>query len=325
MRSGEPLRIWAVSDGRAGMANQVLGLAEAVARRVPATVTVKRIGIAAPFDRLPRAFWGDPMRRLAPDADALGPPLPDLWIACGRRTVPLSMAMRGRGPFVVQTQDPRAPADRFDLVVPPSHDGLDGPNVFPIIGSPNRLTEARLAGDAALLRPQLGPLMPPFVAVLLGGDSKSHRMDDAAIGRIGGILTTAAAAGYSLLVTPSRRTPTAALAHLRAALPPDRTMIWDGEALGALENPYFGMLGLADRVFVTAESANMLTDAAFTGRPVHLLPLTGGAPKWARLHHDLAGRGVIKPDAGYTERWDYAPLRETDRAAAEILRRLRQD
>jgi hypothetical protein len=33
----EPLSVWAVSDGRAGIENQALGLAEAIARRAPAT------------------------------------------------------------------------------------------------------------------------------------------------------------------------------------------------------------------------------------------------------------------------------------------------
>jgi transcription elongation factor GreA len=39
-----PLRIWAVSDGRAGIEAQALGLAEAVARLRPAHIAVKRIG-----------------------------------------------------------------------------------------------------------------------------------------------------------------------------------------------------------------------------------------------------------------------------------------
>ena len=39
-----PLKIWAVSDGRAGIENQVVGLAEAVARQHTATIEIKRVG-----------------------------------------------------------------------------------------------------------------------------------------------------------------------------------------------------------------------------------------------------------------------------------------
>ena len=46
-----PLSIWAVSDGRAGIENQVLGLAEAVARLTPTEVTVKRLAFKPLFDR----------------------------------------------------------------------------------------------------------------------------------------------------------------------------------------------------------------------------------------------------------------------------------
>jgi mitochondrial fission protein ELM1 len=46
------------------------------------------------------------------------------------------LAWSGGKTFVVQTQDPRAPLDRFDLVIPPQHDGLTGPNVFPILAPP---------------------------------------------------------------------------------------------------------------------------------------------------------------------------------------------
>ena len=83
------------------------------------------------------------------------------------------------------------------------------------------------------------------------------------------------------------------------------------------------MLGLAERIYVTGESANMLTDAAFTGKPVHMLPLEGGAPKWKRFHASLIDRGVLNPEAGPEDLWTYEPLRETDRAAAEILERMR--
>src|SRR6185369_5196611 len=150
------LNIWAVSDGRTGIEAQALGLAEAVARLRPAQVTVKRIAWRAPFGRLP---WGliPPRLALAP-ASGIAPPWPDIWIAAGRATLPLSTRVRrwsqGRT-FVVQTQDPRTDLKPFDLVIPPTHDELSGPNVFPIVGAPNRMSPERLAAELARFRTRI--------------------------------------------------------------------------------------------------------------------------------------------------------------------------
>ena len=51
-----PLSIWAVTDGRIGIENQALGLAEAVARRVPAHITVKRVTWPRWMRRTPSRF-----------------------------------------------------------------------------------------------------------------------------------------------------------------------------------------------------------------------------------------------------------------------------
>ena len=41
-----------------------------------------------------------------------------------------------------------------------------------------------------------------------------------------------------------------------------------------------------------------------------------------RFHAELAGLGIARPFEGRLEEWSYPPLRETDRLAAEVLRRL---
>lgn len=318
-----PLTIWAVSDGRAGMANQALGLAEAVARRAPAEIAVRKVRWRAGFDRLPSALKAPWM--LAPDSDRLGPPWPDLWIAAGRATLPLSrLAQRRSGgrTFVVQCQDPRWRTGRFDLVVAPRHDGIAGPNVLSITGSPNRITPERLAEAAGAFEARLAPLPPPRVAVLVGGRSHTHDLPEAAAAALADQLAGAiAAVGGSLLLTFSRRTPEAARAAMTARLTGGPGWIWDGT--GA--NPYFAFLHAADAVVVTTDSANMAAEAASTGKPVWIAPLPERrqAGKFARLHADLAERGATRPFAGrLDESWTYPPLAETDRAAAEILERL---
>jgi mitochondrial fission protein ELM1 len=316
--------IWAVSDGRAGLENQVLGLAEAVQRKIPASIVTKRIAVDKKAERLPRALWGNPFERLTAESDKLQAPWPDLFIGCGRRTVPFARALKQHC-FTVQTQDPRAKPAEFGMVVPPAHDKLSGTNVLSIQGSPNRLTKERLNLEAQLLSMSLPrdiQFKNPYAAVMIGGPSRDYRWNKEAEERILSSIAAVIQRGHFVLATVSRRTPPEFAARLRSTFKPPKMWVWDGEPVGPVDNPYFGMLGMADRVLVTEESANMITEAAFTGMPVHLLSLPGGDTKWHRFHESLEKRGVIRPGADYSEEWSYPPLRETDRVAEEIVKKL---
>jgi mitochondrial fission protein ELM1 len=321
MATQRPMIIWAVSDGRAGIETQVLGLAEAVARQTPALVIAKHArwrglaGALPPQLNPARLSWLE-------DGAGVGAPWPDLWIAAGRASLPLSIRVKawsGGNTFVVQLQDPRLPPRRFDLVIPPAHDGLTGPNVFPIVGSPGRVTPERLSLELAAFADALAPLPHPRVAVFVGGKSRSHDLSPARARTIANqVAATVAAAGGSVLFTASRRTPDAArqvLAETFAGLP---GQVWSG----AGANPYFAFLAAADYILVTEDSTNLATEAAATGKPVYVLTMDGGAAKFRRFHDDLAARGVTRPFAGVFEPWSYPPLDETSRAAAEILERM---
>ncbi|MDY6924189.1 MAG: mitochondrial fission ELM1 family protein [Pseudomonadota bacterium] len=321
-----PLSVWVVSDGRTGIENQALGLAEAVQRLFPSVITVKRVRWRKGFDKLPSALKAPWM--LDPSSDPTTPgsgeAWPDLWIAAGRATLPLSAAARRRSggrTFVVQTQDPRWKRDAYDLVVAPEHDGVTGPNVLSITGSPHRVTAARLAEGAAAFEGRLAPLPRPRVAVLVGGRSAAFDLTPGKAAELADRIADAvSAAGGSLMLTFSRRTPEAAKEAMISRLSGLPGTIWDG----AGPNPYFAFLHFADHVLVTEDSANMAAEAASTGKPVHVLPMVprkaGG--KFGRLHADLRERGAARPFDGTLEGWSYDPLNETERAARVVLERM---
>lgn len=321
--SGQPLTVWAVSDGRAGIESQVLGLAEAVARLTPAMIETKRLKFKGLYGRLPTPLQLAPRAMLTEDSAKLEPPWPDLWIGAGRVAVTFALCIRAWSQgktFVVQAQDPRWPARMFDLIVPPRHDRVTGPWVFPITGSPHRVTPQRLEAEFKPFADRLERLPSPRVAVLVGGRSRVHDLPPTrAIAMADEIAAAVTRAGGSVLVTFSRRTPDAArelMAHRLEQLP---GMVWDGEG----PNPYFAFLAAADHVLVTEDSANMATEAASTGKPVHVLKMDGrGSAKFDRLHAELRALGATRPFEGRLDSWTYDPLNETERAAAEILRRM---
>jgi mitochondrial fission protein ELM1 len=124
--------------------------------------------------------------------------------------------------------------------------------------------------------------------------------------------------GAGLMVTPSRRTGTANEAILRARLAGLPAVVWDGSG----ENPYLGYLGLADHIVVTCDSVSMVSEAASTGKPVHVVELEGGSPKFRSFHAALRAEGVVRPFTGDLPSWSYRPLDDTQLVADEIRRRL---
>lgn len=317
-----PRSCWIVSDGKAGMEIQCLGLAEALGLEPE----VKRIVTRRPWRWLPPMLWRDPLRAIDRAAgDALDPPWPDLLIATGRQAVAPALAIRrasrrgARASFVVQIQNPTVDPARFDLVVAPAHDRLSGPNVLVTLGAMNRVTPARLAAAAEAWAPRVAGLPRPYLGALVGGANKVYRLPEARARELGEQLAAAARAeGGSLLVTPSRRTPPEALAALRAGIGDTPALIWDGSG----ENPYFGFLGLADALVVTVDSVNMVSEAASTGRPVHLAELPGGSAKFRRFHRAMLEGGYVRRFAGRVERWDYERLDETARVARAVRERV---
>lgn len=320
-----PLKVWAVSDGRAGIEAQVVGLSEAIARLVPCDVEIKRVGWKGRTGRLP--WWLNllPRRWLTPESGiptGKGADWPDIWVAAGRATLPLSIRAKrwsGGRTYVVQIQDPRVPAPMFDLVIPPKHDRLDGDNVLPISGSPHRVTPQRLEVEYEAFKDLIDPLPRPRVAVLVGGKSKAFDLSSERAAQIAhAIQIPLEQEGGSLLMTFSRRTPDAARALMTARLRHLPGVTWDGQ--GA--NPYFAFLAGADYILVTEDSTNMATEAASTGKPVFVLKMDGSSLKFRMFHEELERMGAARPYGGAFHGWTYQPVDETDRAAREVLARI---
>ena len=308
---------WVVSDGRPGMENQCVGLAEAVA--LP--FVVKRIRPRAPWRWLPPRVWPAPLAALG-GPDRLAPPWPRLMIATGRCTVAPAAAVRSRAAgatFAVQIQNPGIAVSRFDLVVAPRHDRLTAPNVVATRGALHRVTPRRLREAAQAFAPTVARMPRPLVAVLIGGRNRVYRFGAAEARWLAGGLTALARGGAGLAVTLSRRTGGAVERVLRDALAGLPSVIWSG----AGANPYYGYLGLADAVVVTCDSVSMISEAAATGKPVWVAYLPGGSAKFRAFHDNLKRDGVTRGFTGRRlESWTYRPLADTALVAAEVRRRL---
>ncbi len=315
---------WVVTDGKAGMESQCLGLAEALGL----APVVKRVVLRTPWRQLTPHLRLAQRYAFASSGDRLEPPWPVLLIATGRMSVAASLFVRaqsrtggGKGTLTVQLQNPVISPSHFDLVVTPRHDGLKGENVLATRGALHRVNETVLKESAEKFLPQIADLPRPYIVVLLGGSNTVYRLTAEDMAPLARRLVAAAhAASGSLLITPSRRTGADVLAALKAELNGVAHYLWDEEG----DNPYFGLLGLADFLIVTCDSVNMVSEASATGKPVYVAYLPGGSKKFRRFHAALQSDGVTRPFEGTLAPYSYAPLDDIAMAAARVRALLEQ-
>lgn len=323
----EPARsCWGVTDGSAGTMAQVKALAEALGLKP----VMKRVKIKPYYAWLPNAFYnGKAWRRLknAPGhfSDDLSPPWPEIVISCGRRGALAALALKARGASarLVHIHDPQMKPKHFDLIVAMAHDKAAGDNVIKTHFAMHNITKELLADAAKKFAKRFSLYPKPYVALLFGGSTnkytlKEKRMHDV-ITELQRLVNNISG---SLLMTTSRRTGGDNLRLLLDAFPrarESRTYIYDG--IG--ENPYLGMLALADHIVVTDDSVNMMSEAVATGKPVYILKLPGHEnTKPARFAEKLIKEGIARPLESKLESWSYTAENETAKVAAEIRRRL---
>ncbi len=297
---------WVVTEGLAGLQNQAIGLAQALG----VSYVLKEV-------RKPKGLW----QLFSKGKHDFTPPWPDLLISCGRQSVDASLFIRrasGNKTFTAHIQHPLVDPKLFDLVIAPAHDKLQGDNVFVTQGAIHHVSAEKLVGAAGHFRPLLASLPRPLISVLVGGKNKHQDFSDTAAHDFAGKLTLAAQnSGGSLAVSFSRRTGERNEAIIRQDLQGVPSFIWDGQG----ENPYLGLLSLADVIIVTSDSISMVSEACSTGKPVYIyeLPKAGGRHK--QFCENLIQSGHARLFSGAIEIWKNTPLDETRRAADFVYER----
>src|SRR5690606_25413087 len=145
------------------------------------------------------------------------------------------------------------------------HDKIAGTNVIKTRFALHSVTKSALAEARARFIPRFLNYPKPHVAVLLGGSTNKYVLGQPGMANvISRLQLLLAQTEGSLLITPSRRTGEGNIAMLKGAFAGEpRVYIYDFTE----ENPYMGLLALADHIVVTDDSVNMMSEAAATGKP----------------------------------------------------------
>jgi len=300
-------RTWIITEPNlTGTQNQCLGVAKAL----NVTAQIKEINLRQPWKTFSPYLPFEHKNTFIPP---LAPTWPDLVIAGGRKAIAACRYIKKHSPktFITFLQNPKSNHKIFDLIAAPVHDQLTGPNIIQTIGAPNIITPEILSLEDTT---QFNKLPKPHIALLLGGNSKTHKLTDTVMDKL---IRQLQSIDASYLITPSRRTPPRQLEKLKSANL--NAYIWNGHK----ENPYKKILAAANTILVTGDSTSMLSDAGATGKPTYIVTLEGQSPKFDILYETFKQKNIAKPFEGQIESWNYTPLTDAKTVADEIRKRMK--
>jgi mitochondrial fission protein ELM1 len=257
--------IWAILDDRAGNVGQVLGLANALAM----DFETKKLAYNK-LALLPNFIRGTSLIGVS-NQEVIKEPFPDLVITAGRRSAPIARYIKEQSPQtkLVQIMSADYGYRDFELIILPTHDKKSSSkNIVTTIGSLHKITRATLASEASIWSEKLAKLKPPYISLLIGGNSKSGVFNQEYARELGKLANNMAIKlGASLLITTSRRTDVKARDLLLAQISaPYHCYSYQDKG----DNPYLGYLALADYLIVTGDSISMISECCYTGRPVFI-------------------------------------------------------
>lgn len=279
------LEAWVLTCEKQGDNRQV----EAVAAVWPYALIRKRLVWKAEYAQQPPRFRPSFTHVDHPASDPVGPPWPAVVFACGRRTTMVALRIKQLSSGVCKTVSvgrPRGKLIDFDLIVSfPPYRTPDLPNVLNLALPPIGLDPAVVESEAHRWQARVNGMPRPYTLLLLGGPAGPLRLDEDVGARL--VLAARGLADHrgTLFVVASRRTPIAVTAALAHTLPAwARLYPWAG---AGGDNPYPGLLALADDVLITSDSASMLVEAGSAGAPPLILPLPCSAGRPDHLFRRL--------------------------------------
>ncbi len=213
-------------------------------------------------------------------SDPLEPPWPDLVITIGRRPSMAALWIReqsGGRTKIVLIGKPSCALERFDLIVSSSEASLPPLEIVMPVALPlMQVDENAVAAAGAAWRARLDDLPRPLIGVMIGGPTSPFVFNASVIDGLNGIVNEITEGmGGTAYITTSRRTTPALVAALKAKLPPQaRLFEW---APDAADNPYLGLLALADGFVVTGDSVSMMVEIVRLKKPLAIFSLPSGS------------------------------------------------
>ena len=309
-------KIWVLTDGSQGMVSQVVGLAQHFSEKIQSIETK----ILFPWSKLkpgiiPIFSWIF-LNNLNFSSS------PDIVISCGRKSVYLSLYLKKKykNIITIHIQNPKINFKKFDFIIAPQHDKIKGENIISSMGALHKFTNEKIQEESNL---KFNIPKSNLISILIGGTNRhydfSKKEIEKLISKIQNIKKIYPL--YNILLLSSRRTPHKIKRLLRNSLN-NIAYIWkDNE-----ENPYIFALKYSKFFIVTADSTSMISECAFTGKPIFIFHLNykRKSKRIEKFHEDFEKLNITKKLTNKIDliAWNYNSLNESKRIASIVKERI---
>ena len=303
MSPSEPQpRIWLLLGNKKGDNGQVETIAEALQSQLGWCCARKNIQVREPF-LFGKPKVGPTLYHIERDrSDPLQAPWPDLIITVGRSPANVALWIKEQSAGhskLVLVGKPSGYMERFDLIVTSAETlPTPYPNVLRINMPLMRINQSAIDQGRRDWLERFAALPRPLVGIMVGGPTNPFIYNQSVTRQLVDEARRVIDDGGTPYFTTSRRTPAKITAQLKQRLPPQaRVYDWNDSAA---DNPYMGLLGLADRFVVTGDSISMMVEVIHLRKPLQILPLpTGVIGSLDQARRSLA-RWLYRPEDGST-------------------------
>ena len=308
-------KIIAITDGSQGMISQVIGLSQNISNKI---INLKT-EILFPWSvlqpgLLPIFKWSF-MNKINFENK------PDIIISCGRKSVYFSLLMKKiykKDIITIHIQNPKVDSNKFDFVVAPNHDSLYGSNVINSIGAIHRFNRKIIDDSKNIYKTKI---KKKLVSIIIGGKNQHYKFSKKVVNEIiyDIIKLKKKFNNYSFLVIVSRRTDQDSITTLEKRLKNIAEV-----AKRKTFDSYLFALKNSDFFIVTSDSTSMISECAFTGRPVYVyqLPFKRYSKRIATFHKEFNNMNITRKFEDNLEIWKYKTLDEAKRIAGILSIRI---
>ena len=246
----------------------------------------------------------------------------DVIISCGRKSVIPSIYLKKKSKkkiISIHIQDPKISLDKFDFIVAPDHDGLQGPNVYTSKGAIHYLTLEEINKTRNYLENRIEK-NKDVVSLILGGPTKYYDYSDKnMINIFSKINKNLINKNLQLIVIRSNRTPQKTISLAKEYFNKNRTVIDNVD-----KKAYLSSLALSKYIVVTCDSSSMISEAALTGKPIYvaMIPPLKNDKRFKKFRELFEKLNITRNLDQEFEIWNYEKLDETNRIASEIKKKI---
>ncbi|MDC0226700.1 mitochondrial fission ELM1 family protein [Alphaproteobacteria bacterium] len=308
--------ILVLTDGSEGMISQVIGLAQELEGNVKSIKT----RLIFPWSNLqpgilPIFSWifKNKIKNIAK---------PDIIISCGRQSVYLSIFLKRKYKNIINIhiQNPKVNFLKFNYIIAPIHDKVEGENVINSIGALHKFNENFFK---EINEKNFDIPKKDLISVIIGGKNNHYKFSLKEANKLIAIIKNIKKLNpnYNFLIIFSRRTSLdiklAFINNLNKI-----AIIYDENKT----NCYGYALKYSNFFFVTSDSTSMISECAFTKKPIYVFHLLfkRKSKRFIRFHNQFHKLNITKKLEMESDliTWDYQQLNESKRIASILKKRI---